>query len=180
MSRKAESAGKIRAGGGALGLPRLLLLCVAFTLVLSACGGGRNEGEARPLFILDVAALGERLYTDLEYRDQLEELEPEIVFTLLGINSADVTAQKNYFSSGATAEEIVVLQAPDRAAALRLKEALAARIKDQQEVYASYAPAEVAYLEQAILEDKENYVVYCVPVDAEAAARLIAEALELS
>jgi hypothetical protein len=137
--------------------------------------GGQTPAGASAL---DVAALGEKLYAGLEYRDQLEELPPEVVYTLLGIDAADVAAQKNYFSSGATAEEIIVFQAADGEAAARLQTALEARRQDQQDVYASYAPQEVAYLRQAILEASDNYVVFCVPVNPEAAAAIIKEALE--
>ncbi len=160
VSGNESSGGSTSSGGGAAGVS----------------GGGNTPGES---FALDVAALGEKLYTELEYRDQLEELEPEVVYTMLGIDAADVAAQKNYFSSGATAEEIIVFQATDGAAASRLKDALAARCQDQQDVYASYAPEEVGYLQQSVLVDKENYVVFCVPVDAQAAEKLIKEALEL-
>lgn len=164
-----------------------LALLTTFMLFLAACGssapagGGSSDGGNPPAqpFTLDVAALGERLHTELEYRDQLEELEPEIVYTMLGIDAADVSAQKNYVSSGATAEEIIIFQAVDREAAVRLQDALAARCQDQQEVYASYAPEEIGYLQQAVLMDKENYVVFCVPVDGQAAEKLIKEALEL-
>ncbi len=168
------------------GLLGALALLTVFTLFLTACGSSAPAGSgdsaggnpAQP-FTLDVAALGERLHTELEYRDQLEELEPEIVYTMLGIDAADVASQKNYVSSGATAEEIIIFQAVDTEAAVRLKDALAARCQDQQDVYASYAPEEVGYLQQAVLMDKETYVVFCVPVDGQAAEKLIKEALEL-
>ncbi|MEL7622408.1 MAG: DUF4358 domain-containing protein [Clostridiales bacterium] len=169
------------------GLFAALALLTTFMVFLAACGSSAPAGSGGPAgsnppaqpFTLDVAALGERLHTELEYRDQLEELEPEIVYTMLGIDAADVASQKNYISSGATAEEIIIFQAVDREAAVRLKEALAARCQDQQDVYASYAPEEVGYLQQAVLMDKETYVVFCVPVDGQAAEKLIKEALEL-
>lgn len=168
------------------GLFGALALLMTFMVLLAACGssapaggGGPAGGDPAQPFTLDVAALGERLHAELEYRDQLEELEPEIVYTMLGIDAADVASQKNYISSGATAEEIIIFQAVDREAAVRLQDALAARCQDQQEVYASYAPEEIGYLQQAVLMDKENYVVFCVPVDGQAAEKLIKEALEL-
>ncbi|MDR1194491.1 MAG: DUF4358 domain-containing protein [Peptococcaceae bacterium] len=115
--------------------------------------------------------------TELTYRDQLAELPPTVMYTLLGISPEDVLEQKNYFSSGATAEEIIVLRAADQAAAGRLSEALTARLAAQKATYASYAPAEVLYLDGAALAVKREYLAFCVAEDGEAAAALIQSAL---
>ena len=142
--------------------------------LLGACGGSDAQ---RSGLSLDVSAFGERLYQELSYRDQLEELDPLILYTLLGIDGSHVLEQKNYFSSGATAEELIVFQAADADALRTLKRAVEGRIKDQSSLYASYAPGEVAYLKAAVLEEKGDYLVYCVSSDEEAARKMVEEAL---
>ena len=153
----------------------LVLTAVLFLLLCPACGASGSGRDAT--FAVDVEALGERLYQELEFRDRLEEIEPKVVYALLGIDQNGVAAQKNYFSSGATAEEIIVIQSVGKDEHNALKLALESRIETQKEVYASYAPEEVSYLRGAILEEKGDYLVYCVAADAEAAKKLIADAL---
>ena len=152
----------------------LLMLVIA----LGACTSGNGGGGPEQAFGLDVAKLGEALYQQVAYRDQLEELDPLVVYTLLGVDGDMVFAQKNYFSSGATAEEIIIFQAKDDEALLALRRALEARLEDQAEIYASYAPEEVAYLKAAVLEEKGVYLVLCVSADAESAAKLVSEAFD--
>ena len=146
-------------------------ICVLF-LPAAGCGAG---GAGQPAFTLDVAEAGQRLYQELEFRDQLEELNPVVVYTLLGIDESHVAAQKNYFGSGATAEEVVVLQAVDQEALQQLRFALEARLETQIDIYADYAPEEVSYLRGAVLEEKDVYIILCVAADADAAARLVGE-----
>lgn len=161
-----------------------LARCGAFILILSllplaGCGAAGSEaGAEAPAFAMDVEACGDQLRRELEFRDQLEELEPPVVYALLGVDGGDVAAQKNYFGSGATAEEIIIFQAAGSEAAGRLRLALEARIESQKEIYASYAPNEVAYLRGAVLEQKGDYLVYCVAADGAAAKDLIDRVLK--
>jgi len=150
----------------------------ALLIIMSACGSSGATGGKAPaasVFTMDVSAAGERLYKELEYRDTLEELDPAIVFTLLGINEDDVAEVKCYFSSGATAEEVIVFKATDAKALEALKTAVSERIEDQKNVYVSYAPQEVAYLKGAIVQAKGDYLIYCVPADSQAGAKLTNE-----
>jgi len=165
-------------------LAAVLLMAVLFMICgCGQSGGGGASGNATALtvaaaFTLDVERAGERLYEELTYRDALEELPAAVVYVLLGIDEGHVSAQKNYFSSGATAEEVIVFQAKDEAALKALRQAVEARIEDQKDVYVSYAPKEVDYLKGAVVEEKGAYLIYCVAEDSAAAAKLIREVLE--
>ena len=162
---------------GGIAAPAALVIMAL--LALGGCGSQGGGGNAAPAaFTMDVAVAGEKLFQELAFRDRLEELAPTVVYTLLGINENDVSAQKNYFSSGATAEEIIVFQARDQEALGALKAVLEARVKEQMEIYASYAPEEVEYLKGAVLKEKGDYIVFCVAADADAASRLVGEVLK--
>ena len=148
------------------------LIADVFLLGACATAGAGADPAREAAFSMDVDASAERLYRELDYRDRLEELDPGVVYILLGIREEEVAALKGYFSSGATAEEIVVLQAAEEESIKALRAALEARIAYQKEVYASYAPEEVLYLQGAILMEKGEYLIYCVAADAEEAERL--------
>ena len=158
-----------------IGIVFVLGLIVSSLLLVGGCGasGTGDDSVVAASFTMDVRNVGDRIRQELTYRDDLEELAPVVVYALLGIDEKDVADQMNYFSSGATAEEIIVFQAVDREALQNLRNALEARIADQKDIYASYAPEEVVYLQNAILEEKGDYLIYCVPADAEAAAKLV-------
>ena len=158
-----------------LAVTGLLILCCMSLAACAQSTGGGSGGARTAEFTLDVDQSGERLYQELSFRDQLEELDAVVVYTLLGIDAADVSEQKNYFSSGATAEEILIFRAVSQEALGRIKAILEARVEDQAELYASYAPEEVGYLKKAVLETKGDYLIFCVPENAEAAAKLIRE-----
>ena len=148
-----------------------LALCF---LMPAACGSpGAGATDTRNAeFTMDVANAGERLFHELEFRDRLEELDSPVVCAILGIDGEDAVAQKNYFSSGATAEEIIVFQARDSETLAILRSALEARLEYQKEIYAAYAPEEVRYLQGAVLREKGVYLIYCVAADAEKAEEL--------
>ena len=152
---------------------------IAGVLLLGACDKADDSRDSarEAAFSLDVAAVAERLNQELDYRDRLEELDPGVVYVLLGIREEEVRTLKGYFSSGATAEEIIVLQAAEAESIKTLRAALEDRIAYQKEIYASYAPEEVRYLQGAILLEKGEYLIYCVAADAEKAERLAEQLL---
>ncbi|MDR0469207.1 MAG: DUF4358 domain-containing protein, partial [Peptococcaceae bacterium] len=146
---------------------RVVCLLVLALYVMTACGSPSGGGGGA--FAMDVNAFGETVYQSLTFRDQLEELPPAVVCTLLGIDGDAVLEQKNYFSSGATAEEFIVFHAASSEAFRAIKAAVETRITDQMDIYASYAPEEVSYLKGAVLAEKGEYLVYCVSADSDAA-----------
>ena len=154
-----------------------LVLILSACLAISLIGCGAATQPAASPFSLDVAEAGERLYDGLVFRETLEELPPEILYVLLGIDESDVLGQKNYFSSGATAEEIIVFQGVNAEAAARLEAVLAERIQEQKDIYAAYGPQEVVYLQGAVLLTKGDYVLYCVASGGEEAQALAKEIL---
>jgi len=147
----------------------------------ASAGGGEaadaSDGGAAgqlDLFALDIAALGARLHEELAFRDKLEELPETVVYTLLGIEPESVAALKCLFSSGATAEEVILLEASNTEAVDVLRKTLETRREEQMKLYASYAPNEVNYLREAVLEVKGLSLFYCVSADSQAAKEWIA------
>ena len=62
-------------------------------------------------------------------------------------------------------------------AAVRVKQAVEERVASQTKIYAQYAPGEVAKLEAACIETREDgwVVLLCVSADSARAAELMAE-----
>ena len=78
-----------------------------------------------------------------------------------------------YIAGGALSDEMIVFTAPDEATAQKTLENVKAHIEERSELFASYAPAEVAKLEKAYTIQKGKYVVVCVTEDIDNAKAII-------
>ncbi len=153
---------------------RILNICVAVGMLgmLAGCGTTVSTGEN---VAVDVAAMTDSLYTGLTFEDTLSELNDDTALSYYGIEQDDVTECVVMVSTGATAEEIAVFEATDKAAAATVKEACESRLEKQINSYNDYKPAEVSRLDEAIIETSGNYVVYCVADDTDKVNEIIDE-----
>lgn len=142
----------------------VLLLTAALTCMLTGCGSGR---------VADASALADKLYTSLTFQDELTQATDTVRDTLYAIDSGDLAEGKLYISSGATAEEIAVFRATDKAAADRLYKAAQERLESQKAGYEDYAPAEMPKLNNALLMKKGNMVLLCVVEDHDTAKWIV-------
>ena len=79
-----------------------------------------------------------------------------------------------YLGSGATAEEITVLECTDADAAKnQVEPAMKQHIENQITSFESYVPAEVAKLKEAVIRVGGKYVAVCVSDDSAAAEKII-------
>ena len=80
-----------------------------------------------------------------------------------------------YFSSGATAEELVLFKAKDESGVQKLSDAVKARIDYQIGAFESYVPEEVPKLKKAVIIVSGLYVAMYVAADYDAAEKAIKE-----
>lgn len=151
-----------------IGLVAVLLL----SLVLAACSGSTNAGsEAAGWNLTDLTA---RLKDEITYTDQLDTMDPDLMSYLYpDIDTADVSEQIIYVSSGSTAEEIAAFQAVDEDAAKRIEEALKARVDAQKESFTDYVAEEVKRLEDAVIVRNGTFVVLSVSGDPDTAKTIL-------
>ena len=176
----------------------LCLLCVAFCLILAACGeDGKPAGttpsesvqtnaqpsqtasekpaqtpEAKPAAF--EAADVETVLAAEVFSEELEAVDAELVYGLYGLSADQVAECTAYLSTGASAEEIVLFTMADEAGVKAVEDACAWRIEDQTFGYKSYKPAEVPKLENAIVEVRGTTVLFVVANDWEKAEQIVA------
>ena len=92
-------------------------------------------------------------------------------------NIDNYNSEKVYLSSGATAEEVAIFEFQNKENAKEAVKKVKERIENQKSSYSGYAPKEVKRLEDAILIQKDKYIVFCVTED-ENARKLISEYIE--
>ena len=136
----------------------MLAGALAFTMLLTGC--------SKEPVTLDVQAAADTLKSEAPVDDSLAALSDAMFSNLYDVQDADVQSRAAYTSAEATADEIVVIEAKDTDAAARVKEAMETRVADQISTFESYAPAEVAKLNDAVIEVRDKYVILCVCSDA--------------
>ncbi len=136
-----------------------------FAVIITACG--------KKAIDIDIAKLGERLNSEIVYDDSLGKLGIDKASMFLNLTDIDIVDGVIYEGAGATAEEIVVLECASGEEAVKAKERLSDRVKEQKESFENYVPAEIPKLDSAVIEATGRYAILCVSGDANRAREII-------
>ena len=142
-----------------------LLAIVCLAALLTGCGGSKKTMEPRA-FVDDVLA-------NANFTVSLNQLSDDVVAQYYGVDSADYTSAIAYGGTAATAEQIVVFEAKDSAAAERILSALQTFVAEKVEAYKSYGPAAAMSLENAPVKIIGNCVVAVVCADSDSALKVV-------
>ena len=143
----------------------LLMAGILAVLSLAGCGGKQAS--------FDVKALGNDLSTKIVYQDALTELDVDTASMFLNLSGFSIVNSAIYEGSGATAEEIVVLECASADDAAKAKTMLEERVKEQTESFTDYVPGELTKLGSALIKVNGNYAVLCVCDTPEEASKII-------
>lgn len=154
----------------------VLILGIAVIAIsaLTACSDKKQAETAKEEAVkIDVTALADELKNGVTFQDEMTELEDSMFEMVYVIDPADVADKKVYISTGATAEEIAVMEGKDAESAKRIKEGLEQRIEDEKANFETYVPEEMKKLESPVLVEKGNYVILCISNENEKALEII-------
>ncbi len=140
----------------------LIITLLLLSLVLSGCNQKNVE--------IDTEQLLEELQEQLPFADQLSPIKENMIYHLYPIDSKNVMSITVLTSSGATAEEIAIIQTSDVEEA---KKAIDQRIETKRNDFANYLPKEVEKLKDPVIVTKGNYVILCISDDSEKARTII-------
>ena len=146
----------------------LLAVLTAGVLLFAGCGG-----EAKTI---DAQALAKSLATEIKYDDTLKELTADEISMLVDLPE-DVDSVM-YAGSGSTAEEVGVFTAQDSNQAKETMEDVQKYLDDQADSFQDYVPEETKRIGNAVLEQKNQYVVLCVSGDSDQAKEIIEKAFK--
>lgn len=146
----------------------LLAVLTAGVLLFAGCGG-----EAKTI---DAQALAKSLATEIKYDDTLKELTADEISMLVDLPE-DVDSVM-YVGSGSTAEEVGVFTAKDSNQAKETMEDVQKYLDDQADSFQDYVPEETKRIGNAVLEQKNQYVVLCVSGDSDQAKEIIEKAFK--
>ncbi len=131
--------------------------------VVSATASPVAKTEEPQTSNIDVTSLAKELFESGDYKDEMSELEDDmfdVVFQTVDLQM--VSAKAAYVGSGASAEQIVVVEAKDEASANQIKEALSQKLEDDISQNEDYLPQEISKLKNPVLVVNGKYVILCV------------------
>ncbi len=157
----------------------ILIVMMAFAVTACSDGGGEEGGgsEGTPVnYDFTAAELAGTINENVTFNDFMEEVDPQTVYELYGIDGSAISDSCTYFSTGATAEEISVMCVdPENADSMlgEINRAFNKRIDDQIESFTDYVPTELDKLKNPLIMEIGNSVVMVVCDDPDQAKTAI-------
>ncbi len=142
----------------------------AAALTLAGCQGGSSKKE------VDVAALADDLNSKTVTSDTLSETSSDMLPSIYFFEEGQVADSKVYMSSGATANEICVVECSDEDTAKIVTDLLKARVENQSKLYETYNADEVGKLGNAIVRSSGPYAILVVCDNYEDAETILKDA----
>lgn len=122
---------------------------------------------------VDAKAIADSLLSEISYTDQLSAVDLDTAKMFLNFADVEINEAYIYESSGATAEEIVVLVCKDSDSAAKAKSAFEQRVSEQKENFTDYVPEEVPKLNDAVIITSREYAILSVSGDSSKAKDII-------
>ena len=114
---------------------------------------------------INIEDLASKIAETNAFEDKLEKVDSEMIMENYNFSSDEIEKLVSYQGSGASSEEIVILQVKDKSKLDSVKEKINTRLQERKETFESYLPKEVGKIENNILIVKGNYVILCISND---------------
>ena len=140
-------------------MKKLFGLALALALLMTACAGGQNDSQ--PLYTTgDV----QRLLDAGAFSGEMEALDSYAVSMLYSMDEADIAECASYMAinTSVSADEVTVLVLASEDAAAAAVEACQKRVEKQIDSYQTYCPDQVPRLEDAVILQRGNTVLFAV------------------
>lgn len=115
---------------------------------------------------IDIEELSSKIIESGAFEDTLEKVDSTMTINNYNFMTSQIKEIVSYQGSGATSEEIVVIQVNEKNNINSIKERINERLDERKEAFASYLPKEVYKIENNVLKVKGNYVILCISNDA--------------
>jgi len=145
----------------------LLLIAVLALAMLTACDRGGSDKQP------DVAALAESIVKEVITEETIALSDTTLARQYTALDPAAVSEYSVYVcSSGASAQEVALFKAADSKGAAAIKTAIEARLALQVSRFENYIPAEMSKIDNAVVAEKNGYVLLAVCEDPDRAEEL--------
>lgn len=151
----------------------ILLVSVVGMSILAGCGSG-NEAKVAA----DATSIANDLRNKITYDDDIAEMDLDTASMFIDLSDVDIVKSVIYESSGATAEEIIVLECASADDAAKAITAFKTRVSEQKSSFEDYVPEELPKLSSAVIAQSGTFAILSVSGDADTAKSIISEYLK--
>lgn len=135
-----------------------ILLLLSFSLLCASCSGRQSATD------IDLEAVAQSALSDAGYSEELVALDDSTI--LRRYPTLDLTKVESYqvYVSGSmgTAEELALFKAKSSDDMQHIRDAVDRRIEDLQISFEDYRPEEMSKIEDAVIVEKGDYLLFAI------------------
>ena len=131
-------------------MKRISLIIIIALIIIVCIFLAINFNNKQNIIEIDIEELGKKISESGVFQDEIAKVDKEIVYKVYGFNDNLIKEIVSYQGSGATSEEILILQVNEKENLNEVKEMINNRIEERKEIFVSYLPKEVYKLENNI------------------------------
>lgn len=144
----------------------LVVLFAMMMVVVTACGGSKQVS-------FSISTAVDTIKTEGAFTDTLTKCDSDKALSLYGLDGSILAEFEVHISTGATAEEIAIFRVKDTADMATVVAACEKRCADQVAACKDYLPDEIDKLNQPIMIEAGNYVIFVVCDDHMKTAQVV-------
>lgn len=145
---------------------KVLISIIIVILILAVVGGILVLNNNNKNIQINIDELATKIMETGAFTDELAKVDGEMIRDNYGFTDEEIKELVSYQGSGATSEEIVIIQVNDKNYLNSVKEKINTRLVERKEAFESYLPEEVFKIDNNTLEVKGNYVIMCISNDS--------------
>ena len=140
---------------------KMLIICIVVAIIVIGLVMIIVKDKNKDIQI-NIEDLASKIAENNYFEDQLEKVDSEMIMEAYNFSSDEIEKLASYQGSGASSEEIVILQVKDKSKLNSVKDKINKRLEERKEAFASYLPNEVYKLENPVLIIKDKYIILCI------------------
>lgn len=141
-------------------IPIIIIILIA--IIVSIILFNNNDSSLE----IDIEELSKQIVESGVFSDELAKIDNQIVMTDYSFTSEEIKGIVSYQGSGATSEELVVLEVNNKSFLNSVKNKIDTRLNERKGAFESYLPEEVFKIDNNLLEVKGNYLIMCISNDS--------------
>lgn len=145
---------------------KVLIIGIIILIVVIVIGGYLFLNKQDENIQINIEELATQISQSGSFEDSIAKVDNEIVMEAYGFSNEEINEIVSYQGSGATSEELVILQATDKSQLNSIKDKISNRLTERKEAFESYLPEEVFKIDDHLLDIKGNYVILCISNDS--------------
>lgn len=145
---------------------KVLIIGIIILIVVIVIGGYLFFNKQDENIQINIEELATQISQSGSFEDSIAKVDNEIVMEAYGFSNEEINEIVSYQGSGATSEELVILQATDKSQLNSIKDKISNRLTERKEAFESYLPEEVFKIDDHLLDIKGNYVILCISNDS--------------